>query len=143
LAPIWPLQILYKWSDGSKTSALRVTTRASLARFTGSQLRLTRRRTLGERTRDPEHPRSSAPALQRTRVAVATGNVGHIQTGVYVACFNDHKMRRTTTLRESTTGFGLLQSGTLVEGPTGRGGPAATCGVSNPRPVDLSTCAAY
>jgi hypothetical protein len=106
--------------------------------FPGSQLRLTRK----ENPRRA-NPQSRAPAVQSTRVADATGNVGHIPTGANVAGILDHQMRRTTTLRESTTGFDCLQSGTLVEGPTGRGGPAATCSASNPRPADLSTCAAY
>ena len=80
------MQTLSEWSDGSKTSASRVTTRASLARFTGSQLRLTRK----ENPRRA-NPRSRAPALKRTRVAVATGTAGHIQTGVNDAGILDHE----------------------------------------------------
>ena len=40
-------------------------------------------------------------AIPGTRVADATGNVGHIPTGVYVACFLDHQIRRPTTLSET------------------------------------------
>jgi hypothetical protein len=76
-------------------------------------------------------------------VAVASGNVGHIPTGANVAGILDHKMRRTTTLRESTTGFDCLQSGTLVEGLQVARVLAVTGGGSNSRPVDRSTCAAY
>jgi hypothetical protein len=76
-------------------------------------------------------------------VADASGNVGHISTGANVAGVLDHQMRRTTTLGKSTTGFDCLQSGTLVEGLQVARVLAATGGVSNPGPVDLSTCAAY
>ena len=128
-APIWPLQHLDKWSDGSKTSGSRIP-HTGLARAfhrlpapPHTQGEPAESEPAVQSTRGPAHPRGGCDGQCRAH-SDGCQRCGHPRPG---------NEAHDALVTSQTTGFGRLQSGTLVEGPTGRGGPAATCSASKPR----------
>jgi hypothetical protein len=89
------------------------------------------------------NPQSRAPAVQSTRVADASGTSGHIPTGANVAGVLDHENEADDDTPRFDDWFWPPSVRHAGRRASGGAGPRGHRGASNPRPVDLSTCAAY